>query len=232
MRGLPTIRSHRDSSTSKPDDHPMRLLVVDDHQLFLDGLKSLLARWRTPLQIDEATRLAEARLQLRRQPRYDLVLLDLMLPDVLNPWETLRQLLPETAGAPVVAMSMTASAELPAEAIRAGARGFIHKTDRAELMLSVLDVVLAGGSCLPPQPVTPNTAAEVPVLSERQREVVALLARGLSNKEISRELDIAETTVKVHVHRILQLLGIDSRTKVAAWAHATAFTAQGRSSLP
>lgn len=212
----------------------MHVLVVDDHRLFLDGLQALLVGWRGDVQVVTAGRLADAIEQLRRAARFDLVLLDLTLPDALDPVHTVQRLVAAAAGAPVIAVSMLVQADLVTRVIGAGARGFIRKTDSAELMLAAIEVVRAGGVHVPADTLKPATLQRPPEppLSERQCDVLELIARGWSNKEIARERAIAETTVKVHVHRILQVLGLTTRARVAVWARETSFTPPGRRSGP
>ena len=197
----------------------MRILTVDDHQLFRDGMKSLLAQWRSDATVIDVGRLADALDALARNPRFDLILLDLTLPDSLDPEATVRSMREAAGEVPIVAISMEERVAVLARAIGAGARGFIRKSDSAAVMLATLDMVLAGGSCIPSELLTQaEPAARLPALSTRQREVLRLIARGLSNKEISRELGIAEATVKVHVHHVLRLIDAPSRAKAAIWA--------------
>ncbi len=200
----------------------MRVLLVDDHQLFLDGMKSLLTQWRSEVAIVEVGRLADALTALDTQAPFELVLLDLTLPDSLEPDQTMRAVVAKAGNVPVVAVSMLERHPALAQTIQAGARGFIRKTDSASVMMASLEMVLAGGSCIPAQLLADTeltTDPSISALSERQLEVLRLLAAGQSNKEIARQLGIAEATVKVHVHRVLQLIGASSRAKAAAWAH-------------
>lgn len=198
----------------------MRVLVVDDHRLFRDGMKSLLAHWRGDAVIVEAGRLGEAVGLLGGADRFDLILLDLTLPDSQDFEDTLGRMRRAAPQVPIVAVSMHDQRPVVATAIRLGARGFIRKTDSANVMIGALEMVLAGGSCVPAELLCDDRDLphDAPPLSERQREVLGLIARGLSNKEIARQLGIAEPTVKVHVHRILQLVGTSSRAKAAVWA--------------
>jgi len=197
----------------------MRALLIDDHRLFRDGMKSLLMQWRADLQIAEASTLDLARKALQEQAGgFDLVLLDLTLPDSSDALHTMQQVLQVAGEAPVVAVSM-----LPpnTELIDAGARGYIHKSESAHVMLASLDLVLAGGNCIPagmlkPEPTVLDEFHNV--LSERQQQVLTQMASGLSNKEIARVLGISEGTVKVHVHRVLQQLGATSRAKATLLA--------------
>jgi DNA-binding NarL/FixJ family response regulator len=196
----------------------MRVLVLDDHRLFLDGLCSLLKQWREGICLVTCSHVSEAVHLLQVPPRYDLVLSDLTLPDSLEPAGTLQRVVDAAAGVPVAVVSMLEAADVVSVVQLHGARAFIRKSDGAAVMLASLDLVLAGGTSYPAPPVRPPASLALQTLSLRQREVLHHLEQGLSNKEIARRLCIAETTVKVHVHRILQLLGSASRAKAAAWA--------------
>lgn len=183
-------------------------------------MKSLLAQWRRGLALVEVGRAADACAALAGEP-FDLVLLDLALPDSPDPEQTVRTVAAAAGRTPIVAVSMADSHATVTRAVQAGARAFIRKSDSAGVMMATLDMVLAGGSCIPAGSLgeSPAPPAQTPALSERQLEVLRLIAKGASNKEIARELEISEATVKVHVHRILQILGAPSRTRAAAWAH-------------
>lgn len=199
----------------------MRVLLVDDHRLFRDGMKSLLAQWRKDITIVEVGRLGDALEALGAGQGFDLILLDLTLPDSLEPQHTMGAVLAAADAAPVVAVTMLDRHPGLRHTVQAGARGFIRKTDSAQVMMATLEMVLAGGSAIPADLLnepSPLSRPEAP-LSERQLDVLRLIAKGLSNKEIARALGIAEATVKVHVHRILQLIDMPSRSKAAAWAH-------------
>jgi DNA-binding NarL/FixJ family response regulator len=196
----------------------MRVLVLDDHRLFLDGVGALLQRWRDDVSLATCARVADAVALLRTPPRYDLVLSDLTLPDSLEPAGTIARVVEAAAGTPVAVVSMLESAAVLSAVQQHGARAFIRKSDGAAVMLAAIDLVLAGGTSFPAPPARSAETHALLSLSQRQREVLQHLELGRSNKEIARLLNIEETTVKVHVHRILQLLGAGSRAKAAAWA--------------
>jgi two-component system nitrate/nitrite response regulator NarL len=206
----------------------VRVLLVDDHRLFRDGMKSLLTQWRSNVDVTEVGRLLDA-VSALADADFDLILLDLTLPDSLDPEQTVRLTVAGAGDTPVVAVSMLDSQAMVARALQAGIDGFIRKSDSAAVMMSALDVVVAGGRYLPAGVAEPPAApVAVPALSDRQLEVLRLIAKGQSNKAIARELKIAEATVKVHVHRLLQLIGASSRAKAAAWAHQSGvFSADG-----
>lgn len=196
----------------------MRLLLIDDHTLFRAGLARIVQFWQPEATIRAVGTLA-AGVQCLRDAMPDLVLLDLSLPDArdMHPVASLREIAPNL---PILVISMLESAEAVSEALRLGARGYLHKTEDEAVMLQALRLVLAGGSVVPgwyEQRRSASVLSPPPPgpLSPRQQEVLSLIEQGRSNKEIARALGIAEATVKIHVHNLLKALGTDSRQKAA-----------------
>ena len=228
----------------------MKLLLIDDHPLFRDGL-SLLIQHRLDLaehggaEVVEAGSLHEALVALERHPDVGLVLLDLGLADrkglgTLAEW---RELAPQL---PVVVLSADDRPGTILAAIDQGASGFIPKTVEASVMQEALRRVLSGGVYLPALPTDAVAAAEVaqddegprdePVgpdatlgLSGRQLDVLRLLVEGKPNKEICRVLSLSESTVKTHLSAIFRKLKVSSRTQ-AVVAVARAGVTLGRTS--
>lgn len=193
------------------------VLIADDHELFRDGLKMVLqhlapgTRCLTAGDHSEALELAKA------TPDLDLVLLDIRMPGM--PWEeALRQLRADRPEVPVVILSALVDRGLITTAMRTGARGFIPKTSSSTVMVHAMNLVLSGGHYIPTlvlednaedaQPEPTNAAA----LTPRQMDVLRLVARGLSNRDIAHALDLSEGTVKLHVTAILKALGVPNRT--------------------
>lgn len=225
---------------------PIRLLVVDDHNLFRRGLIALLSldeRFEVSGQagdIGEALRCVE-----RSAP--DLVLLDNHLPGVLgvDGIASLKALAPDMR---ILMLTMSENENDLAAALQAGADGYLLKTVELDHLAGYILQVLAGESVVSPEmmtklvtafrakglqgaaavPAAPAAPAGVPapardssglnLLSAREREVLALIAQGDSNKAIARKLDIAETTVKIHVQHILRKLQLTSRVQAAVYA--------------
>lgn len=178
------------------------LLLVDDHRIFLDGLSLALAPLCRGLQIHTAQNAAEAEAWLRRRD-FDLILLDLRLPDLpgldlLQRWQQQGRMTP-------VAILSASDSSLDAQAaMAAGALGFIPKSaDGDDLRQAVTRVLL--GETLP-------VAGDKPPLTPRQQEILLLLADGLPNKAISRRLGLAEDTVKTHIKALFQELDVHTRT--------------------
>jgi DNA-binding NarL/FixJ family response regulator len=207
----------------------MRVLMVDDHLMFLQGLKNLLGAIAPELSLDTAESLAKARQQVAKVP-YDLVLLDWHL-EAIDGETTIATLREAGCAARIVVLSGETDPKLIRRAIEIGAAGFIPKRYSSELMLAALDLVIKGAVFLPPEALKENAAREAatPVspdrlveaqdrlagLTPRQIDVYRAAARGLPNKLIARELGIAESTVKTHLTSVFNALGVRNRTEAA-----------------
>jgi two-component system nitrate/nitrite response regulator NarL len=229
---------------------PVQLLLVDDHTLFRRGLKALLQQDPRLQVVAEAGDAGEA-LRAVSQHRPDVVLLDNHLPGVRGV-EAIASLKEAVPGVRVLMLTVSENAEDLAEALKAGADGYLLKTVESDQLCETILKVQEGESVVSPEmmtklvtlfrlpgaantangpsngkaPPAPSPAApaandtELPgdSLSAREREILVLIARGDSNKLIARELDIAETTVKIHVQHILRKLKLSSRVQAAVFA--------------
>ena len=204
----------------------MKILVADDHALFRDGLRYLLGQLDGFVEIleakDGATALELAGIHLD----LDLVLLDLGMPGI-DGLAGLRLLRARHPALPVVILSGSEESADARQAFGVGALGFIPKSSSAQVMLSALRLVLSGGMYLPPFYAERAQGARVPIapssvdslgLTPRQLDVLRLLGRGQSNKEIARVLQLAEGTVKLHITAILRALGVNNRTRAVVAA--------------
>jgi len=224
------------STTTTASAPTIRVLVVDDHTLFRRGVIALLAGDPRFTVVAEAGDAGEAtRRAAETQP--DIILLDIHLPGVngVDALAGLKEVAPQCR---VLMLTVSEDERDLAAALRAGARGYLLKTVDSEVLASVIQRTMAGESIVSPemtsklvsafQSLTPEPAAEAaaaPVdadpylsLSPREKEILAHIARGASNKEIARALDIAETTVKIHVQHILRKLNLSSRVQAAVVA--------------
>ena len=220
------------------------LFVVDDHTLFRRGLIALLQQYEGMEVVGEAGDAAEAlRLAPALQP--DIVLLDNHLPGVagIDAVKDLRRLIPRTR---VLMLTVSEDAQDLAAALRNGAQGYLLKSIDGDVLADALRRAMCGEPVvslelmgklvqafqaqdgLPPlqaAPATPSAADSrtgtqepVPALTPREEEVLSEIALGARNKEIARTLDIAETTVKIHVQHILRKLELSSRVQAAVYA--------------
>ena len=203
-----------------------RVLIVDDHPLFRRGLLQLLRTIPAFVLVGEAASGAEG-LALARELRPDLILLDLNMRDG-DGLDMLRGLRTARSEARVVMVTVSDSGEDVVAALRGGAEGYLLKDMEPEAMLEALQAVAAGRVVIPPQlnhllaaalrgESRPQSAGAAG-LTEQELRILEKIAAGLSNKQIGRELDIAEGTVKVHVKHILRKLELRSRVEAAVWA--------------
>jgi DNA-binding NarL/FixJ family response regulator len=197
----------------------MKILLVDDHALFRDGIALVLERLGAPLELLEAGGGAEARACVALHRDLDLVLLDVALPDE-DGLETLRALRQTAPEVPVVVLSALDGHAGISRALALGAQGYIPKSTSSDVMLGAVRLVLSGGLYLPPtlldpEVTTPAAASAGVPLTVRQAEVLQLVTQGLPNKEIGVRLGIAESTVRVHVTALLKLLGVGNRTEAS-----------------
>jgi two-component system nitrate/nitrite response regulator NarL len=203
---------------------PIRLLIVDDHTMFRQGLVSLLQGEAEFQVVGQAAGGQEA-LRLAGELQPDVVLMDVMMPE-MGGVEATRRLLETTPHARILMLTVSEEDEDLLAAIQAGARGYILKNADADALLEAIRRVHAGEAVLSPavtlrvlqavRAATPPPAREKP-LTPREQEVLWLLARGASNCQIAETLMISENTVKTHVGHILEKLGIHSRHQVAAY---------------
>ena len=218
---------------------PIRVLVVDDHTLFRRGLTALLAGDARFVVVGEAGDAGEAQ-RRAAELRPEVILLDNHLPGVSGV-DALAGLHEVAPAARVLMLTVSEDERDLAAALRGGAHGYLLKTADSELLASAIERAARGESTISPemtgklvsafQATRPGveSAAAVPAdadpihsLSPREQEILGHIARGASNKEIARALDIAETTVKIHVQHILRKLKLVSRVQAAVYATARA----------
>jgi DNA-binding NarL/FixJ family response regulator len=196
-------------------------LLVDDHELFREGLQLLLADLGDDLNFAQASNCATA-LELAGQRKFDVVLLDFHLPG-LQRFDALRAIRAKAEEAAIVVLSAEEHPALIRQVIDEGAAGFIPKASSHAVMMAALRLVLAGGTYLPPHALHSETPeappAEVPHasavarLTERQLATLRLAMLGKSNKVIAREMELSEATVKAHLAECFKRLGVRNRTE-------------------
>ena len=199
----------------------IRILIADDHRVVRQGLR-LLFKVDPELEVvGEAANGAEA-VRLARQLRPDVVLMDLVMPEMDGIAAT-RAIRGELAETEVLALTSVLEDASVVGAVRAGAIGYLLKDTHADELRRAIKAAAAGQVQLAPEAAArllrEVRAPESPeALTEREVDVLRLLARGLANKEIARDLGIGEATVKSHVKHVLAKLGVQSRTQAALHA--------------
>jgi DNA-binding NarL/FixJ family response regulator len=208
----------------------IRVLVADDQSMVRAGFRMLLAGEDDIDVVAEASNGVEA---VEKAERFhpDVILMDIRMPE-LDGLEATRLILATDNGARILVLTTFDLDEYVYEALRAGASGFVLKDDPPEQLLAAVRVVAGGDALLSPtvtkrvirqftrtpRPAPPRALAD---LSEREQEVFRLIARGLSNAEIGKELFISETTVKTHITHILQKLDLRDRVQAVVLAYET-----------
>mgnify|MGYP006195727521 FL=1 len=214
----------------------IQLLLVDDHNLFRRGLRALLSQDERFEVVCEAGDIGEALRCLAQTPRPDVILLDNHLPGVRGV-DAIPALKDAAPGTRILMLTVSENEDDLAAALRAGADGYLLKTVESDQLAETIVKVLDGESVISPEmltkqvsvfrarpaenapaPLEPASGPSPDLLSPREREILLLIARGDSNKLIARALDIAETTVKIHVQHILRKLGLSSRVQAAVYA--------------
>jgi DNA-binding NarL/FixJ family response regulator len=201
----------------------IRIIIADDHSVVRQGLKMFLGLDPDLEIIGEAENGAEA-VKLARELQPDVVLMDMLMPvmDGITATQNIRQEMPDTE---VIALTSVLEDGAVIGAVKAGAIGYLLKDTQADELRAAIKSAAAGQVQLSPAAAarlmrevrTPEPSAAQP-LTERENDVLRLLAQGKANKEIAFELIIGEKTVKTHVSNILLKLGVQSRTQAALYA--------------
>ena len=207
----------------------VKLLIVDDHPLFRDGLAALLCQASADNIVVQASSTEEA-LQLADEQIIDAVFMDLSMPG-LSGEPAIREFARRHPDLPVIVLSSSEDPGDVRRVLNAGASGYIPKSATAKTVVSALTLVLSGNIYVPPLLVAAATRAaeqaaqngprSLSALTDRQVDVLRFLRDGLSNKEISANLGIAEKTVKVHIAAIFKTLNVVNRTQAARFLHET-----------
>jgi DNA-binding NarL/FixJ family response regulator len=196
----------------------IRILLVDDHQLVRDGLHSRLGETPGIEVVGEAGTGSEA-LSLAAELRPDLVLLDIGLPD-MSGLDVAAQLADVAPGSRALMLSMYDNREYVISAIRAGAAGYVLKDASSKEIITAIRAVAAGGSYYS-APLTTALAtggSEPPLLTEREREILILVAQGNSNKRIAQQLDVSVRTVETHRLNLRKKLGVETPAGLIRYA--------------
>ena len=215
----------------------MKYLIVDDHAL-ITGALSLMLEDRDPeAEVHTAATAREALDLVNREGDADLLILDLSMPDVTGT-ELMEEIVRMQPMLKILVVSGLADQESIMRVLQLGAAGFVPKSLDTEMLGNAIDFVLKGGVFIPSKLLTESqrvgfftrtaahlkSSAEEPVhLTERQKDVLALLAQGAPIKRICRELDLSEGTVKTHVAAIYRVFGASNRTEALLAARRAGF---------
>jgi two-component system nitrate/nitrite response regulator NarL len=209
-------------------DQPIRVLLVDDHSLFRSGIRSLLQRHTEFLVVGEAADGVEG-IKRALQLKPDVVLLDLNMPGISGV-ETLHLMRQDCPDAAIIMLTVSEEAQDLALAMRSGARGYLIKNIETDYLLRAIRRAAAGETVVAealtgklvaqlhggPQSAPPPS--DIDKLTPREKDILDCLALGESNKLIARKLDLAESTVKIHVQNVLKKLKLTSRVQAAVYA--------------
>jgi len=208
------------------DGRPTRVLIVDDHSLFRDGLAALIERWDDFELVGSAADGAQG-VELATRLNPDLVLMDIRMPTVDGVAAT-RTIREQSPNARVVMLTTSRLGEDVFNALRNGAHGYVIKDEPAERLHGYLQSVMRGEVALSSAIASRvleqlssgdrRNALPVTILTDREREVLRLVVDGLSNEEIADKLSVSEATVKKHLGRVMTKLHLDNRVQLAVYS--------------
>ncbi len=230
-RRTATASTTKSGTKSGPDDTTISLLIIDDNRLLLEGLAAII-RAQPGFRVLVASTSVDEVLAALPDHTPDIVLLDIGL-EAHDSLDLTARVSQEAPSARVIVMGLLSGQEDVADYVRVGASGFVMKEASVEDLFSTIRAVAKGNEVLPPvlthtlfsqinqDPTLRNDARRLETvgLTARELQVVDLLGKGLSNKEIATHLNIAVHTVKSHVHNVLEKLALRSRLEVAAFSH-------------
>ena len=206
----------------------IRVLLVDDHTLFRSGVSALLQRQEGFEVVGEAADSLEG-VKRARELKPDVVLLDLHMPGITGK-DAVKMFLEESPDTHVVMLTVSEDADDLVDTLRAGASGYLLKNIETSTLLNSIRRAVAGDSVVSAEMTSKlvkglraagavtSSFEDKESLSPREREILGYVAKGASNKEIARTLDLAESTVKIHVQHILRKLNLSSRVQAAVYA--------------
>lgn len=202
----------------------MQILIVDDHELIRSGLKDFLHKHLEQPDIREAD-CGKTALTLADTNAFDLAIVDLFMPGE-QAFQFIRKLCDKHPDLPVLVLSASDSGAHIRKCVDLGASAFVNKSAPQTDLLKAINTALAGGLCFPsvqdtqavvnPETSLPKLTADQVIhnLTDRQLEVLCMVAQGKSNKQIARECNLSDNTVKVHVSAILRSLELNNRTQI------------------
>lgn len=201
----------------------IRILIADDHAIVRGGLKQIIATSADLTVVAEATRGPEV-LDKLRDGDYDLLLLDMNMPGISG-IDLIRRLKAARPALPILVLSMHNEGQVVSRALRAGAAGYVTKDSEPEILLAAIRKVAGGGRFIDPALVDVMVfdvaGADAPpgeILSDREFEVLQLIARGSSLNDIGATLNISAKTISTHKMRLMEKLGLDNNADLVRYA--------------
>jgi len=203
----------------------MNFLVIDDHSVVREGIKALLQQAMPDVIVYEADTCLEGLALVEKRSDFDLVLLDLSLPDK-NGIDVIAEFGKRRPKLPLAILSVLEDPDIVRQALSLGAMGYIPKSSSPQKLVAALQFIMGGNVYLPPFLIQRGTVANVKgqsenaaknsrELTQRQTEILQLIDAGCANKEISIRLGLSEKTVKAHITAIFRLLNVINRTQAA-----------------
>lgn len=203
-----------------------RILLVDDHELVRQGIAAML-KTASDLEVVGEAKTGREAIEVARRELPDIVLMDVRMPD-MDGLEATRRIKEERPRTAVIMLTMHDNATYLRDAVKAGAAGYLLKDVSKEELTDAVRQVASGGAFIESQmlkgmlsemkPSTPAGASPAKNLTKREREILALIAEGMSNREIAAQLVVSSETVKSHVAAILEKLNVSDRTQAAIYA--------------
>ncbi len=201
----------------------MKILIADDHALFRDGLAMRLEEIDPDVILLQAATFSQALKILDQENDIDMIIVDLDMPDMK--WEEgIEQLRQKSNEINMVVISASEDVRSIRKVLASGIKGYIPKRSEPKIMHNALKLILEGGTYIPPALIENN--AEMPLngnhrgktLTNRQSQVLDLIAQGKSNKQIAYEMGVSEATVKLHINALLRSLKVNNRTQAVITA--------------
>lgn len=200
----------------------MKVLIADDHALFRDALGKLIESLDTSATIIQAANFAQTLKILGNESAFDMVIIDPDMQDMTS-WEQGLDEISQAAGdARLVVISAAENPRNIRSTLEKGASGYISKRAENKILTNALKLILEGGTYIPPVLLNKNAGTleknNAKTLTNRQSQVLNLVAQGMSNKQIAYEMGVSEATVKLHINALLRSVGATNRTQAVVTA--------------
>ena len=201
----------------------MKILIADDHALFRDGLAMRLEQINPEIVLHQAPSFSQAVKILDKENNIDIIIVDLDMPDMR--WEDgVEELKKKAPNASMIIISASEDIRNIRKILATGIKGYIPKRSDPKIMYNALKLILEGGTYIPPALIESSSEnnngyrTNGKSLTNRQSQVLDLIAQGKSNKQIAYEMGVSEATVKLHINALLRSLKVNNRTQAVVTA--------------